>query len=77
MLHGVQAEARGRNVEDSTKGPEFTLSNLDGKVDCSSESEVMLGGLLRCLSEQVRLCARVVQYPQVRASLTRFSALAG
>ena len=75
MLHEVRAEG---NVKDSgAEAPEFTLHSFDGKVDCSSESEVILGGLLRCPSEQVRLCARVVQYPQVRASLTRFLALAG
>ncbi len=66
MLHGVQAQARSRNVEDSTKGPEFTLHSFDGKVDCSSESEVILGGLLRCLPEQVRLRTREAQCIEVQ-----------
>jgi len=57
VVGGARAKQK-RNVKDPGKeAPAFTLNRFDGKVDCSSESEVMLGGLLRCPSEQVRLCA--------------------
>ena len=69
MVGGARAQRSEKqgNVKDPGKeAPAFTLNSFDGKVACSSESEVMLGGLLRCPSEQVCLRAREAQCIEVQ-----------
>jgi len=61
VVSGARAQRSEKqgNVKDPGKeAPAFTLNSFDGKVACSNESDVMLGGLLRYPSEQVRLCVR-------------------